>query len=170
MAKVDIRWATLQDWSTLGAIHSESYRSAYEGIMPEDYLSKFTVEQRQSYYQKALIEDNEKISLILVDDEPVGCMTIGNCRDTDLNDTFGEIWAIYLLKDFWGKGYGKMLLLWGLERLKELDYRNVSLWVLNENTSARRFYVSLGFTHDGTEQVIARGVELVQARYRKSLK
>jgi len=169
MEKVNIRWATPKDWGTLGFVHSESYRSAYEGIMPDDYLNKITVEHRQNYFQIALNEGSEKIALITVDDKPVGCLTIGKCRDTDTDDTCGEIRAIYLLREHWGKGLGKLLLQWGTDRLQELGFRKVSLWVLKENKNARSFYENLGFKHDGTEQVIIRGIELVQVRYRKSL-
>ncbi|MEI7024912.1 hypothetical protein [Paenibacillus sp. y28] len=52
---------------------------------------------------------------------------------------------------------------------ERIGYARVSLWVLQDNTNARRFYEHLGLLCDGTEKVITRGKELVQVRYRMEL-
>lgn len=119
MEQVDIRWAKYDDWPDLGFIHSEPFRKAYQGIIPDDFLDNFTVEKRQQYYEKALREGVEKTAIMLVDHKAIGYLTVGKCRDDDKDDTHGEIWGIYLLQDYWGKGYGKKLINWGIDRLKE---------------------------------------------------
>ena len=102
-----------------------------------------------------------------MDKKAIGFIVIGKCRDNDLDDMYGEIWGIYLLKNYWGKGYGKRLINWGIDRIKEFGYYKTSLWVLKDNTNARRFYENLGFISDGAEKLITRGKELVQIRYQK---
>jgi ribosomal protein S18 acetylase RimI-like enzyme len=169
MSEVEIRWAHADDWHDLAYVHTESFRSAYEGVIPDDFLNLFTVENREKYYRKSLSEGQATTALIFVDHQAMGCMVIGNCRDDDLDETYGEIWAIYLLKEYWGKGFGKRLISWGMDRLQESGYANVCLWVLKENTNARRFYEHAGFSFDGTEKSIIRGRELVQLRGCKSL-
>ncbi len=168
MEQVEIRWANCNDWSALGFIHSESFRKAYQGIIPDDFLDNFTIEKRQRYYQKALSEGVEKTALMSVDHKAIGILTVGKCRDDDKDDSYEEIWGIYLLQDYWGKGHGKMLINWGIDRLEEWGYFKATLWVLKENTNARRFYEHLGFEFDGTEKLIKIGKELIEARYYKS--
>lgn len=168
MSQIEVRWANYNDWKELGSVHSDSYRSAYKGIIPDDFLENFTAEKRQEYFQKVLSEGKEKIAIMFVDKKAIGFIIIGKCRDEDLDATYGEIWGIYLLKEYWGKGFGKRLINWGIDRIKENGYFRTALWVLKENENARRFYEHLGFIFDGKEKLIKRDKELVQVRYQKT--
>jgi GNAT superfamily N-acetyltransferase len=167
MSEVKIRWANYNDWHDLGFVHSESYYDAYKGIIPDDFLDNFTVDKREKYYQISLSKGIEKIAIIFVDKKAIGFIIVGKCRDDDLDNMYGEFWSIYLLKDYWGKGYGRRLINWGIDIIKEFGYYKISLWVLKDNINARRFYEHLGFIFDGTERLITRGKELVQVRYQK---
>jgi GNAT superfamily N-acetyltransferase len=167
MSDVKIRWANYNDWHYLSLVHSKSYQDAYKGIIPDVFLDNFTVDKRAKYYKESLREGIEKIALIFMDKKAIGFIVIGKCRDNDLDDMYGEIWGIYLLKNYWGKGYGKRLINWGIDRIKEFGYYKTSLWVLKDNTNARRFYENLGFISDGAEKLITRGKELVQIRYQR---
>ena len=167
MSEVEIRWANYNDWHDVSTVHSDSYRSAYKGIMPDDYLTNLTVEKWEKYYQESLSGGIEKSALIFVDCKAIGCIIIGKCQDVDLDDTY-EIQSIYLLQSYWGKGFGKRLINWAINEIRELGCVNISLWVLKENTNARKIYEHLGFMFDGTERLITRGKELTQVRYRKT--
>ena len=59
----------------------------------------------------------------------------------------GEIFAIYVLSAYHGTGVGQMLLSAGLEQLKK--FKKISLWVIDENMRAIRFYRKNGFTETG---------------------
>ena len=61
----------------------------------------------------------------------------------------GEIFALYVLSEYYGTGVGKLLMDAGLEKLKA--YPRVCLWVLKENARAIRFYEKCGFSTDGKE-------------------
>ena len=61
----------------------------------------------------------------------------------------GEIFALYVLADYYGKGVGRKLMDVGLEQIKH--FSQVRLWVLKENRRAIRFYEKCGFQPDGTE-------------------
>jgi ribosomal protein S18 acetylase RimI-like enzyme len=100
---------------------------------------------------------------MMVDEKAIGLMIVVLQNGEEL----AEISAIYLLENYSGKGYGKLLLNWGLDRIKELGYKNVFLWVLKENLNAIRFYERLGFLFDGTEREITRGKSLMQLRAQK---
>lgn len=57
-----------------------------------------------------------------------------------------------------------------LELLKKADWPVVTLWTLELNQRARRFYERAGFELDGArKQLTIAGVELWEVRYRKEL-
>lgn len=58
---------------------------------------------------------------------------------------FGEIISLYLLPEYMGKGYGRLLLQTVISELKNMGFHKVFLWVLEENQNARCFYEKCGF-------------------------
>jgi ribosomal protein S18 acetylase RimI-like enzyme len=79
-----------------------------------------------------------------------------------------EIYALYADPDSWGRGFGRALWAELESRLRETGCREVTLWVLEANTRARRFYESLGFVGDGAIQSKA-DLEATECRYRRSI-
>ncbi|RXZ81042.1 GNAT family N-acetyltransferase [Paenibacillaceae bacterium] len=169
MSKAEIRWAELNDCNDLGVVHLESYRAAYKGIIPEDFLNNIKLEDRVYYFENVLKTSAKKTALIAIENSIIGCAEIGQSVDDDLDASFVEIFAIYLVKEHSGKGFGKQLLEWVLSNMTERGYRNASLWVLKENINAIKFYENLDFVFDGSERAIERGKSLVQLRFRKAL-
>ncbi|MBQ4436754.1 MAG: GNAT family N-acetyltransferase, partial [Clostridia bacterium] len=80
-------------------------------------------------------------------DRVVGFVGYGD-RGEEAPDT-GEIFALYVLPEYYGKGVGRQLMEAGLEQL--MEYPQVCLWVLKENRRAIRFYEKSGFCPDGEE-------------------
>ena len=83
------------------------------------------------------------------DDKVIGFAGYG-IRGEDLPDT-GEVYALYVLSDYYGKGVGLQLMNAALEQLKE--YPRVCLWTLKDNKRAIRFYQKCGFVADGSEKI-----------------
>ena len=52
----------------------------------------------------------------------------------------GELAAIYLLPGAWGKGLGRELMSSALSALSDAGFGEATLWVLDTNSRARRFY------------------------------
>ncbi|EPR11493.1 hypothetical protein [Ruminiclostridium papyrosolvens] len=74
-----IRYAEVNDAKVLGKIHSESWKTAYKGIVPDSVLDNITADKRERYFEKALSENLEEDTLIFVNGKEVGLMTIGKC-------------------------------------------------------------------------------------------
>jgi GNAT superfamily N-acetyltransferase len=162
---IKIRYANAADAEILAILHVNSWKEAYKGIIPDDYLNRMTIEKRQSYFSKVLSEESEKDALVFVDDKPAGFICLGKCRDEDNDGTVGEIWGIYLLPEFWRKGVGTILLNWGINELTLLGFTRITLWVLKDNLTARYFYEKNGFILDGNEKPITLGINLIECRY-----
>jgi len=161
--------ADVNDARILGEIHSSSWKKAYRGIVPDEILDNISVEKSQKYFEKALSEGREEDYLVFAGDKAVGLMCIGKCRDEDKDDTYGEIWTIYLLPEYWNKGIGSYFINWGLNELKNRNYKRVTLWVFEENLNARKFYEKMGFKYDGTKKEITIGKKLMELRYEKEI-
>lgn len=72
---------------------------------------------------------------------PAGGTLVGKGGDYS---AFGEVASLYLLPEYYDKGYGREL----LESVRDEllgTYEGVYLWVLRENERARAFYEKLGF-------------------------
>ncbi|MDO0824126.1 GNAT family N-acetyltransferase [Desulfosporosinus nitroreducens] len=167
--KMEIRKASLDDVKKISCIHALSWKSAYKEIIPQTYLD----ELKEDYWVSAFttwIKDNIlTVQLISENGSAVGCVAYGKSRDNCLPD-WGEIVSIYLLPEYFGKGYGSKLLNSALLDLKQSGYQNIYLWVLKNNQRARHFYEKYGLqcTTDECVCEIMRK-ELIDIRYIISL-
>ena len=163
-----VRVATVEDAEQIAAVHIQSWQGAYRGLLPDDFLDNLSVERRITQWQSILADPANIVPVYEDDERVVGFVSYGRCRDEDLDqDKTGEIYAIYLLPDQWGKGFGAALMKEGLARLEKQGYESVSLWVLAGNERAIRFYEQFDFRPDGTTKVESRpgGIELHEVRY-----
>lgn len=165
-----IRRVTEEDAGAYAACHIVCWQAAYRGIMTDEYLditlpSVFTVER----CKKNLAEPGGRLFYCAEEDgEMIGRLIFGKCHEEGLADT-GEIDAIYLLPEFWDRGYGKGMMEFAKDALRQMGYRQIILWVLKDNRRARRFYEKSGFVFDGTEKEITIGKPLAELRYVCSL-
>lgn len=167
-----IRVATVEDAEQIAAVHVQSWQGAYCGLLPDDFLNNLSVERRITQWQNILADPAKIVPVYEDEGQVVGFVSYGRCRDEDLDqDKTGEIYAIYLLPDRWGRGLGAALMQDGLIRLQKQGYKSVSLWVLAGNERAIHFYEQFGFRPDGTTKVESRlgGLELHEVRYVKSV-
>ena len=101
------------------------------------------------------------------DDAVVGFAAVGPSRD---ERGIGELYAIYVEPAAWSTGAGRALIERGEEQLRD-EYREATLWVLEDNPRARTFYERAGWLPDGARKVEERwGVRAPEVRYRKELK
>ena len=73
-----------------------------------------------------------------------------------------------LAPDLRGHGYGRALMEHVLEEFRRRGFAEVTLWVLEENWNARRFYEKCGFRLDGGSRTYPR-TRVPEVRYRIGL-
>ena len=133
-------------------IYEESWRSAYRGIVPQAYLDGIP-----AGLWAANLDQGGRRSLVLEEGgRLVGTACVSPSRWPDYPD-FGEVVALYLLPEYTGRGYGTALLAAAVERLAGQGYRDVLLWVLEDNRRARAFYEKQGFRFSGQRMEHAVG-------------
>ncbi len=133
---MEIRKAVRENIGEISRIHALSWKAAYRELVPQQFLDELKednwVETFSDTYNKNLLT----IQLIFDGEIPAGCISYGKSRDSSLPE-WGEIVSFYLLPQYWGRGYAKPLLDTAIADLCR-SFQNVFLWVLKENTRARR--------------------------------
>ena len=137
-------------------VHYKSWQEAYAGLVDKGYLDSLTLQKTENAAYKwrdniIVAKDGERV---------VGFAGYGKYRDETLTDT-GEIFAIYVLSEDYGKGVGHALI---TEALKLLPYPKIAVWELKGNARATRFYEKHGFVFDGCEQTITLGTPVKVVR------
>jgi ribosomal protein S18 acetylase RimI-like enzyme len=167
---MNIRRAQESDAPFLAKVHIDAWHAAYRGSVPDSFLQGFTYQSRAERFRQSLATGSEETYLVEENGKVMGFLTLGACRDSDLNvDCTGEIWGIYISPTHWRKGLGKRLLEEAQSLLKSKGYKEAVLWVLEGNQLARRFYEAMGFRLDGGTKEVNLGIPMKAVRYRKAL-
>ena len=114
---------------------------------------KQKIKNRQSPKENILVaKDGEKV---------IGFVGYGAYRDATLPE-HGEVYAIYVLKEYHGLKVGYALMNAALNKL--IGYKKIAVWVLKDNNKAIRFYERYGFRFDGTDTEIMLGTPNTEQR------
>lgn len=137
-------------------VHYQTWREAYDEILPVEFQEQMTLDKCRFYSQK--YPEN---TLIAFDDaKVVGFVSYGDFRDPAT--IAGEIFALYVLKDYYGKGIGQQLMQAAFAALD--GYQEIILWVLEDNKCAIAFYKKMGFIFDGEEKIVEFGKAVKEKR------
>lgn len=140
-------------------VHWRSWHEAYPGLISQDYLDNFTLERAE----KMAFSWTDNIIVAKDGDCVIGFVGFGDRGEEAPG--IGEVFALYVLSEYYGTGVGRILMEAALEQLKV--YPQVCLWVLKENPRAIRFYEKCGFGASGeelfSERILATEIRMVKA-------
>jgi ribosomal protein S18 acetylase RimI-like enzyme len=109
---LEIRRATLDDAGAIAAVHVASWRTTYPGIVSQSYIDSLSVDERTSMWTRRLSEASNAAPDVLVVESPdagiVGFASGGPIRHPEPGFD-AELYAIYLLAEFQGRGVGRRL-------------------------------------------------------------
>ena len=125
-------------------VHWKSWQEAYPGIVDQQYLDELTLEKCESIAYRWL----DNIIIAKDGDAVVGFAGYGKYRNDELENT-GEVFAIYILAEYYGRGVGYRLMQEALSQLA--DYPKIAVWVLKDNKRAINFYKRCGYRLDGRQ-------------------
>lgn len=170
-----IRHATLDDIPAIVELHVRSWQWAYHGLIDAEYLASLDamiperIARRRE--QIAHIPPETRWWLAELDGQIVGFATTGPSRDSDVAPEAVEVYAIYLAQEAAGKGVGRALFTHAIEDLRTRGFERATLWVLDTNQRARRFYEAAGWMPDGTSKIDNERPDrpLHEVRYRVNL-
>lgn len=171
MSVISTRPARPDDARTIASIHIDTWRVVYRGHMPDELLDGLDLEKWAEKRRGWIVQPQSPRHRVLVaerDGEIVAFAAIGPERDGE-PEIAGEIYAIYAHPDHWGTGTGRVLVKASIAQLRRDGFIEASLWVLDANERARRFYEAAGFALDGGEKTeLFGGSPLRELRYRRA--
>ncbi|WP_406400531.1 GNAT family N-acetyltransferase [Streptomyces uncialis] len=184
---MEIRPAHPADAEGIALVHVRAWQAAYAGIVPREHLDALDPVAAAEVWAERLAASEAPRARVLVavadsadsadrivafagfrPAEPVTEATTEPAPADAPED--GEIHTMYAHPDHWGTGVGRALMEATTTALAAAGYRDGTLWVLADNTRARRFYEAAGWRFDGaTAEETTGGAVLPELRYRKPL-
>jgi len=145
-----IRSALPGDAEAIARVHVRSWQEAYVGIMPQETLEAISFEARSRRWSTILETDPSDpafgVFVAETDGAIVGFGSVARQRDETLagRGFDGEFTAIYVLAAHHGSGIAQALMAEMGMRLAGAGIAAASVWVLEDNQRARRFYPAVG--------------------------
>jgi L-amino acid N-acyltransferase YncA len=163
---MEIRKASKEDASGIAKVHVRSWQETYQGLISQDYLDALKIEDRKPLWEKSLAENADSSPAFVAvssEGEIVGFASFGKERSGKFKAD-GELYAIYILKEYQREKVGLKLLKEGLAEVLKQSYGSMLVWVLSDNES-RKFYESLQPQKAGEEVVEIAGKKYNEVAY-----
>lgn len=171
---ISIRRARPADAVAIAAVHVAAWRSAYPGILPDDYLARLSLPRQAAHYDAAIRSSTGVYvaSASGLDLPPgsspriIGFSTAGRARSPYHSRLLGEgeIETLYVLDDWRDRGVGRRLMRAAAAHLIESGCRSAFLWVLRDNPS-RWFYQRLGGRPVAESMIVVGGQRVPQTAF-----
>jgi GNAT superfamily N-acetyltransferase len=177
---VVVRTARAEDLPAISRVRVRSWQAGYTGLLSASLLDGMSVSADLDLWRPVFADLSNRIGILIAestvaaaDSAIVGFANVGGYRLTSgplescrLSDSDGEIYALYVDPSHWRSGVGRALMEGCLRWLGEHHHTTTTLWVLQGNDRARRFYESAGFQPDGAERRLAVGdLTMSELRY-----
>jgi GNAT superfamily N-acetyltransferase len=190
---VVIRSASTADAAQIAVVMRDSWFAAYDGIIAPAIIDRATAPDggarvRQSFrmrpWQRMIAAAARQPGRAQADPaapDIIGYASFGPERDVlDMpwphpltsagsGGKVAELYALYVHPAWWSTGTGRALMDQVLAKVRAAGYGCITLWVLEANARARRFYQRAGFIPDGARHVLDDLGGVTEIRYRRAL-
>lgn len=141
------RPACVEDAPAIARVHVDTWRTTYEGIVPDEHLANLNLDLCREKWVEHLSNRQSGERTYVAEDASgnVVAFVSGGVPHEPLEDCDGEIYNLYVLKPFQSMGIGRVLLAQIAQYLANKGCSSMVLWVLKENPACR-FYERLGGT------------------------
>jgi GNAT superfamily N-acetyltransferase len=140
-----VRPGGLLDIHGISEAYAEVWKSTYAGIAPEMFVKGMTVQAAKQIFHESLQPNQYSYFLHVAetDDGKIVGFADGGKERSHPEKGIGELYAIYLLKEFQNQGLGRKLLKAATKSLIQSGINSMVVWVL-QNSPNKRFYESTG--------------------------
>lgn len=170
--ELSIREATVADCYAVAVVNVRSWQESFRGIVPQAALDRMNYEKRaaafaQRFEQKASAGDDDFYRMLVAElpgPEVVGYVDFGPPRETSYGTFASELYSIYVLKEYQGRGVGARLFRVMAVALVARGLGSLFLLTL-EASPYRRFYERMGGRLLGCGAYEIDGVPFVELAY-----
>lgn len=127
-------------------IHSVSWRDSHRSFCSPDFVETHSPERQYDYILEKMKAGSR--FFMLIEDEPVGVVSVTESLIEDL----------YILPEKQNSGCGSKLLKFAIEQCSGIP----TLWILENNTGAKRLYHRFGFKETGRVNAITDELDEIE--------
>ena len=170
LASVAIRPAAAGDAAAISRIYVETWRTTYAGMVPDRVLVGMSEARQRMRWAQWFQRPGGEFCIVAQDQGAglVGFASCGPARARPLAGAgikaAGEVFTLYVLPDFQGRGVGRRLLGGAFQGLADRRYGAAVVWVLAANP-ARFFYEALGGRRVAEQEERLWGTRLPEYAY-----
>jgi ribosomal protein S18 acetylase RimI-like enzyme len=155
--RFEVRTAAPGDLYGAAQARVASWRAAFTGLVPQDFLDGMDPAAIASSWRDSLAAGRSRLYVAAVGEVIVGYAGVGPERDETAPAGTGELYALFVHPQWWGSGAGRALTDAAVADLEAAGCTRVWLWVLEPNSRARSFYRRYGFTETPDRTVSSLG-------------
>ncbi|HTJ22252.1 MAG TPA: GNAT family N-acetyltransferase [Gemmatimonadaceae bacterium] len=171
MIRSFVRAARRADIEEIARLHITSWRASYRSFVPGDLLDAQDLDERRELFTRRF-DDGMRF---FVDDcagALRGFVSLGPALDDDLDPR--RVWTVHNLHispELRGRALGASLLDAATNAAAEAGAETITLWVIEGNDGARRFYERHGMRCDGRVKIdrLLGVVDVTEVRYAKAI-
>jgi len=142
-----VRIGTIEDVESISNVLASSWKTAYRGIVHDEYLDALKHDHWVEFVTKGLIDGSIIMMIIEEDQEIIGVSVLGETgKKREIN-----LISFYLTPEKIGQGFGHIFYTAIETELKNRGYQDCVIDVLENNTRASRFYEAHGYIDTGKE-------------------
>lgn len=167
MNTIVYRRATGSDSEVIASLHTESWRDAYRGILPDLYLDGQIFDERTNLWRSRFSSLSSDRFLVVLAESfggPVGFACVLLDEDPQWGPCLDNL---HVLPKYRSRGVGQLLFGRSAQWVMSKEPRwSIHLWVFEANVGARRFYDALGrevIEHQKKE--VLKGIEISSILY-----
>jgi len=135
------RMSRIEDVKNISYVLASSWKTAYRGIVHDDYLDALQDDRWVEFLTAGLNNDSVFSMLIEDDQEVIGAAVLSSTeREREVN-----LRSFYLLPDKIGQGFGHIFYSDIETEVRNRGFQNCVIDVLENNSRAIRFYEAHGF-------------------------
>ncbi|HUY00125.1 MAG TPA: GNAT family N-acetyltransferase [Candidatus Deferrimicrobium sp.] len=163
-----LRDATITDISSIAKIQVDGWKNTYRGIISDAFLDAMSYKLQEKFLENNFLPLlNTKNTFCFVAEEDAGIVVgfaVGGLERTNHPHFKGELYGIYILKEYQRKGLGRVLVQMVVRKLLEMNLQSMLVWVLAKNPF-KLFYEKLGGTEISERQIEIAGTLLDEVAY-----
>jgi ribosomal protein S18 acetylase RimI-like enzyme len=159
-----VRPAELDDAEGIAQVHVATWRSAYRGLLPEDFLASLSEANYAERWKRVIGEGLSRVYVVDEDEGIAGFASGGRERAGEMGYA-GELYALYVLEGAQRRGHGRELVRAVAGALREMALPDMIVWVLRDNPTARRFYERLGGRYVRSQPITIGTATLEEVSY-----
>jgi GNAT superfamily N-acetyltransferase len=168
MNRFTIRHAGSADAAAIAQLHIASWQAAYRGMISDAFLDSQDLAARVLQWRSSVDDQNTFVLVAESAGALLGFCACGIARDSDARLNVWEIYNLHAAPERRGEGVGTRLFDAAVALGADNGAGELTLWVVEGNQPARKFYEHKGMAPDGAEQAHTVGprATLREIRYR----